>query len=245
MGQLEGKVALVTGAARGMGAEVARLFVAEGAQVVIADMLEEQGRMLASELGDAAVFQLLDVTRPESWADAVTATEAHFGKLDVLVNNAGILRIGSLENFSFEDYQAVINVNQTGCWLGMKTALGPMKRAGGGAIVNVSSTGGLTGLGGFSAYVASKFAVRGMTKSAALEYGRHKIRVNSVHPGGMATAMDVSEDNSSYARQPIPRVGQPAEVAELVVFLASERASYCTGAEFVADGGLLAGKDFG
>lgn len=245
MGQLEGKVALVTGAARGMGAEVARLFVAEGARVVIADMLEEQGRMLASELGDAAVFQLLDVTRPESWADAVTATEAHFGKLDVLVNNAGILRIGSLENFSFEDYQAVINVNQTGCWLGMKTALGPMKRAGGGAIVNVSSTGGLTGLGGFSAYVASKFAVRGMTKSAALEYGRHKIRVNSVHPGGMATAMDVSEDNSSYARQPIPRVGQPAEVAELVVFLASERASYCTGAEFVADGGLLAGKDFG
>lgn len=244
MGQLEGKVALVTGAARGMGAAVARLFVAEGARVVIADMLEEQGRMLATELADAALFLPLDVTRPESWADAVTATEAHFGRLDVLVNNAGILRIGSLEDFSFEDYQAVINVNQTGCWLGMKTVLGPMKRAGGGAIVNISSTGGLTGLGGFSAYVASKFAVRGMTKSAALEYGRHNIRVNSVHPGGMATAMDVSEDGSAYARQPIPRVGQPAEVAELVVFLASERASYCTGAEYVADGGLLAGKDF-
>lgn len=242
MDKLKGKVALITGAARGLGAELARLFVAEGAQVVIADVLEVPGRELEKELGEVAMFHFLDVTRPESWNAVVGATVERFGKLDVLVNNAGILKVGALEHFSFEDYQAVIGVNQTGCWLGMKTVLGPMRQAGGGAIVNISSTGGLTGLGGFSAYVASKFAVRGMSKCAALEYGRYNIRVNSVHPGGMATSMDISEDDLSYARQPIPRAGQPAEVAELVAFLASDRASYCTGAEFVADGGLLAGK---
>lgn len=244
MGDLKGRVALITGAARGMGAALAGLFVAEGAQVVIADVLEAPGRELAAELGEEALFQFLDVTRPESWDAAVAATVQRFGKLDVLINNAGILKVGALEHFSFEDYQAIIGVNQTGCWLGMKAVLAPMKQAGGGAIVNISSTGGLTGLGGFSAYVASKFAVRGMSKCAALEYGRYNIRVNSVHPGGMATSMDISEDDSAYAGQPIARAGQPAEVAELVAFLASDRSSYCTGAEFVADGGLLAGKNF-
>lgn len=244
MNEFTGKVVLITGAARGLGAELARLFVAGGAQVVVADVLEETGRELAAELGDRAVFQRLDVTRPECWDAVVDATLQHLGRLDVLINNAGILRMGALEHFSFKDYQAVIAVNQTGCWLGMKAVLAPMKQAGGGAIVNISSTGGLSGIGGFSAYVGSKFAVRGMTKCIALEYGRYGIRVNSVHPGGMATAMDPSEDNSSYADQPIPRPGQPEEVAQLVAFLASERASYCTGAEFVADGGLLAGKSY-
>lgn len=244
MSEFTGKVALITGAARGLGAELARLFVAGGAQVIVADVLEEAGRGLAAELGEQAMFQPLDVTRQESWEAVVEATLQRFGRLDVLINNAGILRVGALEQFSFEDYQAVIGVNQTGCWLGMKTVLAPMKQAGGGAIVNISSTGGLSGIGGFSAYVGSKFAVRGMTKCAALEYGRYGIRVNSVHPGGMATAMDPTEDDSAYAGQPIPRPGQPAEVAQLVAFLASERASYCTGAEFVADGGLLAGKSY-
>lgn len=244
MNEFTGKVALITGAARGLGAELARLFIAQGAQVVVADVLEEAGRELVAELGERSLFQRLDVTRPDSWDAAVEVTVQRFGRLDVLINNAGILRMGALEHFSFEDYQAVIGVNQTGCWLGMKAVLAPMKQAGGGAIVNISSTGGLSGIGGFSAYVASKFAVRGMTKCAALEYGRYGIRVNSVHPGGMATAMDPTEDNSTYAGQPIPRPGQPAEVAQLVVFLASTRASYCTGAEFVADGGLLAGKSY-
>lgn len=243
MKEFSGKVVLVTGAAGGLGAALVHLFVAEGAQVVIADVLEEPGRALATELGVQTLFQRLDVTCPQSWEAAVAAAVHHFGRLDVLINNAGILRMGAMEQFSFEDYQAVIGVNQTGCWLGMKAALAPMRQAGG-AIVNISSTGGLSGIGGFSAYVGSKFAVRGMTKCIALEYGRYGIRVNSVHPGGMATAMDPSEDNSSYAGQPIPRPGQPEEVAQLVAFLASERASYCTGAEYVADGGLLAGKSY-
>lgn len=242
MDMLKGKVALITGAAQGMGAALARLFVAQGAKVVIGDVLTDAGQKLADELGDAALFQTLNVTEPDSWSAAVEKTQTHFGQLNILINNAGILRIGAIEHFSFEDYQKIIAVNQNGCWLGMKSVLAPMKAAGGGAIVNISSTGGLTGLGGFSAYVASKFAVRGMTKAIALEYGRYNIRVNSVHPGGMATSMDPSEDNSSYAGQPIPRPGQPGEVAELVAFLASERASYCTGGEYVADGGLLAGK---
>ncbi len=244
MKEFSGKVVLVTGAARGLGAALVRLFVAEGAQVVVADVLEETGRALAGELGEQALFLHLDVTSPKSWEHAVAATMQRFGRLDVLINNAGILRMGALEHFSFEDYQAVIGVNQTGCWLGMKAVLAPMKQAGGGAIVNISSTGGLSGIGGFSAYVGSKFAVRGMTKCIALEYGRYGIRVNSVHPGGMATTMDPSEDDSSYAGQPIPRPGQPEEVAQLVAFLASGRSSYCTGAEFVADGGLLAGKSY-
>src|SRR5690554_5523869 len=199
MKEFSGKVVLVTGAARGLGAALVRLFVAEGAQVVVADVLEETGRALAGELGKQALFLHLDVTSPKSWEHAVAATMQRFGRLDVLINNAGILRMGALEHFSFEDYQAVIGVNQTGCWLGMKAVLAPMKQAGGGAIVNISSTGGLSGIGGFSAYVGSKFAVRGMTKCIALEYGRYGIRVNSVHPGGMATTMDPSEDDSSYA----------------------------------------------
>ncbi|WP_371227291.1 glucose 1-dehydrogenase [Pseudomonas sp. QE6] len=251
MKRLEGKVALITGAARGQGAAEARLFVEQGGRVVIADLLDEEGARLADELGDAALYQHLDVTSAQQWDAAVQAAEAHFGRLDVLVNNAGILLLAPLEECSLESYRKVIEVNQVGCWLGIKALLPALKRAGGGSIVNLSSTAGMEGVAGGSAYVASKFAVRGMTKSAALELGRYGIRVNSVHPGGIDTPMarppEMAEFDPSafYSGLPIPRIGQPEEVARLVLFLASDESSYCTGAEFVVDGGMLAGATFG
>lgn len=251
MSRLAGKVALITGAARGQGAAEARRFVAEGAKVVIADVLEPEGRALAAELGDAACFQSLDVTCAEQWQAAVEVTQAQFGKLDVLVNNAAILRMAPLEHCSLEDYRRVIEVNQVGCWLGMKSVLSAMRQAGGGSIVNVSSTAGMEGVAYGTAYSASKFAVRGMTKSAALELGASGIRVNSVHPGGIDTAMARPPEMADfdpaqvYKGLPIPRIGQPEEVANLVLFLASDESSYCTGSEFIIDGGMLAGSTFG
>ncbi|EKT4468772.1 glucose 1-dehydrogenase [Pseudomonas putida] len=251
MSRLAGKVALITGAARGQGAAEARRFVAEGAQVVIADVLEQEGRALAAELGDAARFQPLDVTSAEQWQAAVEVTVAHFGKLDVLVNNAAILRMAPLEHCSLADYRQVIEVNQVGCWLGMKSVLAAMRQAGGGSIINVSSTAGMEGVAYGTAYSASKFAVRGMTKSAALELGASGIRVNSVHPGGIDTVMARPPEMADfdpaqvYKGLPIPRIGQPEEVANLVLFLASDESSYCTGSEFIIDGGMLAGTTFG
>lgn len=251
MKRLDGKVALITGGARGQGAVEARLFVEQGARVVIADLLEEDGQRLADELGEAASFQRLDVTCAEQWDSAVRAAQERFGRLDVLVNNAGILVLAPLEACSLDTYRKVIEVNQVGCWLGMKSVLPALKRAGGGSIVNVSSTAGMEGVAGGTAYVASKFAVRGMTKAAALELGRHGIRVNSVHPGGIDTAMarppELADFDASsiYGGLPIPRIGRPDEVARLVLFLASDESSYCTGSEFVVDGGMLAGSTFG
>lgn len=251
MSRLAGKVALITGAARGQGAAEARRFVAEGAKVMIADVLEPEGRALAAELGEAACFQPLDVTCAEQWQAAVEVIQARFGKLDVLVNNAAILRMAPLEHCSLEDYRRVIEVNQVGCWLGMKSVLAAMRQAGGGSIVNVSSTAGMEGVAYGTAYSASKFAVRGMTKSAALELGASGIRVNSVHPGGIDTAMARPPEMADfdpaqvYKGLPIPRIGQPAEVANLVLFLASDESSYCTGSEFIIDGGMLAGTAFG
>ncbi|WP_166363331.1 glucose 1-dehydrogenase [Pseudomonas akapageensis] len=251
MKRLEGKVALITGGARGQGEAEARLFVAQGARVVIADVLVEDGQRVASELGEAAMFQRLDVTCPEDWSAAVRAAQARFGTLDVLVNNAAILKLAPIEACSLEDYRKVIEVNQVGCWLGMKAVLPAMKEAGRGSIVNVSSTAGMEGVAGGSAYVASKFAVRGMTKAAALEFGGHNIRVNSVHPGGIDTAMARPpefadfDSTSIYRGLPIPRIGRPDEVANLVLFLASEESTYCTGSEFIVDGGMLAGNTFG
>ncbi|WP_044873006.1 glucose 1-dehydrogenase [Pseudomonas sp. LFM046] len=250
MKRLEGKVALITGGARGQGEAEARRFVAEGARVVIADVLDAEGQRVASELGEAALFQHLDVTREDDWSAAVRVAQQHFGKLDVLVNNAAILKMASLETCSLEDYRRVIEVNQVGCWLGMKAVLPAMKAAGGGAIVNVSSTAGMEGVAWGTAYVSSKFAVRGMTKAAALELGAYGIRVNSVHPGGIDTNMarppemaDI-DPSTIYRGLPIPRIGRPDEVANLVLFLASDESSYCTGSEFIVDGGLLAGKAF-
>ena len=247
MTSLEGKVALVSGAARGQGEAEARLMVERGARVVLGDVLHDQGRQVAEDLGDRARYVPLDVTDPAAWAEAVGVATQAFGRLDVLVNNAGILRVAPLDALALEDYMAVVDVNQVGCLLGMQAAIEPMTAAGGGSIVNTSSTSGLAGMAGTIAYTASKFAVRGMTKCAAIELGPRGIRVNSVHPGGIDTAMtrvegfeDVDPD-ATWRTLPLGRVGQPSEVAELVAFLASDASSYCTGGEFLIDGGFLAG----
>jgi 3alpha(or 20beta)-hydroxysteroid dehydrogenase len=245
-GDLEGKVALISGAARGMGAAEARLFVAEGGRVVIGDVLDDEGGRVAAELGEAAIYVHLDVTQEADWQKAVAKAESTFGKLDVLVNNAGILRFGMLEETELEEYELVIRINQTGVFLGMKTAAPAMRRAGAGSMVNISSLAGMKGIGGAVAYTASKYAVRGMTKTAAIELGSAGIRVNSVHPGGIETPMTSpvgasSEPGAQEYSYPIPRIGRPEEVAQLVLWLASDKSSYSTGAEFLVDGGDMAG----
>jgi 3alpha(or 20beta)-hydroxysteroid dehydrogenase len=249
MGRLEGRVALISGAARGQGEAEARLFVAEGARVVLGDVLHELGRKVAAELGDRALYQPLDVSSEEQWRAAVERAVREFGRLDVLVNNAGIVHPPRpLEQTSLDDFNQVLRVNLAGVFLGMKCCAGALRAAGGGSIVNISSNAGLEGVDGVIAYVASKWAVRGMTKTAALELGPWGIRVNSVHPGGVATPMILGGDfrevdqPGTYADIPIPRMGQPEEIARLVLFLASDESSYSTGAEFIADGGMTAGR---
>ncbi|MER6513224.1 glucose 1-dehydrogenase [Nonomuraea sp. NPDC001636] len=249
MGLLDGKVALITGGARGMGESHVRLFLEEGAQVVFGDVLEEEGKALAAETGAAYVRH--DVRSPDEWRRAVgTATELH-GRLDVLVNNAGILTYGRIQDMAPEDFDRVIDVNLKGTWLGVKSVIEPMKAAGRGAIVNISSIEGFVGAEGLSAYAASKFAVRGLTKSAARELARFKIRVNSVHPGAINTAMAVNPDlmaevdaEAFVKSMVIKRFAKPVEVSHVVAFLASDRASYCTGSEFTVDGGLLTGAGY-
>jgi len=250
MGRLDGKVALITGGARGQGEAEVRLFVAEGAKVVFGDVLDDLGEVVAKELGDNAHYLHLDVRAEADWQAAVAEAESRFGKLDVLLNNAGVLSIGALTaDTTLEDYMRVIEINQVGPFLGMRTAIPALLRAGGGSIVNTSSTNGLAGYGGTMAYTASKFAVRGMTKNVALEYGAAGIRCNSIHPGAVDTAMTkpegidfTAEDQAAiFAMNPTPRVGQPEEIARLALFLASDESSYCNGAEFIADGGQTAG----
>ncbi len=252
MGRLEGKVALITGGARGQGEAEARLFVSEGAKVLIADVLDAEGAKVAAEIGEAALYVHLDVAQEDDWRRAVETAVATFGKLDVLVNNAGIVRVGPMENMDLESYMAVINVNQVGTFLGMRAVVAPMREAGGGSIVNIASNAGLEGVEGVVAYVASKWAVRGMTKTAAIELGQYGIRVNSVHPGGVDTpmisgdALGGADQDAAFASQPIARIGRPEEIALLVLFLASDEASYTTGAEVAADGGRMAGhRDIG
>ena len=247
MGRLDGKVALISGAGRGQGAEHARRFVAEGARVVLGDILDAEGRALAATLGAEAHYLHLDVTSETDWATAVATTVDLYGRLDTLVNNAGILRVGGLTDTSVEDYLQVVGVNQLGCFLGMRSVVGALKAAGGGSIINTSSIHGLQGVPGIISYVATKFAIRGMTKAAALELGHAGIRVNSIHPGAIDTAMirggdllDVDQ-NGLFDQLPIPRVGTTADVAHLMVFLASDESSYCTGGEFVVDGGSICG----
>jgi 3alpha(or 20beta)-hydroxysteroid dehydrogenase len=247
MDRLAGKVALISGGARGQGAAEARLFAAEGAKVVLADVLDEEGAKVAAELGDAARYVHLDVTQEDQWAEAVATTVGAFGSLSVLINNAGIVRTGYLENHSLDDYRAVVEVNQVGVFLGMRAVIEAMREAGGGSIVNISSNAGLEGVEGVVGYVASKWAVRGMTKTAAIELGQYGIRVNSVHPGGVDTPMLGGEElghmeqHDPFARQPIARIAQPEEIAKLVLFLSSDDSSYSTGGEFAADGGRMAG----
>ncbi|MFC7343382.1 glucose 1-dehydrogenase [Saccharopolyspora griseoalba] len=249
MGRLSGKVALVTGAARGQGAAIARGFVAEGASVVIADVREELGKQLADELGDAAVFQRLDVSDEDDWNAAVSATTQRFGRLDVLVNNAGVLTFAALEDMPLAEYERIVRVNQFGTFLGMRAAVPELEAAGGGSIVNFSSVEGLGGMPNLVAYTASKFAIRGMTKAAATELGRRGIRVNSVHPGMVDTGMirDFTGDGDISPigdMVPLGRPGRPEDMVGLLVFLASDESAYCTGAEFVADGGATATHAF-
>ena len=248
MARVDGKVALLSGAARGQGEAEARLLVAEGARVVITDVLDELGRAVAADIGAAARYQHLDVRRLEDWERAVALAVETFGRLDVLVNNAGIIKVGSIEELPVEEYLEVFEINQLGCFLGMKAAIPAMRATGVGSIVNVSSVGGLRGRPLTAAYAATKFAIRGMTKCAALEVGHDGIRVNSVHPGSIDTDMTrgaefATVDKEAYhAALPIPRQGTPDDVAQLVLFLASDESRYCTGAEFVVDGGQTAGE---
>jgi 3alpha(or 20beta)-hydroxysteroid dehydrogenase len=251
MQRLEGKVAIVTGGSQGMGESTVRQFVANGAKVVIADVLEEKGQALAESLGENAVFHRLDVTSEENWQEVVDFTEKHFGCLNVLVNNAGILHMASIKDTTREAYDRVIAVNQTGTFLGIRAAIEPMKRAGVGSIVNISSFEGFQAKNGLMAYVSSKWAVRGMTKVAAIELGRYNIRVNSVHPGPVHTPMagaqspePTEQDNAMYASHPLPRVAMPDEIARVSLFLASDEATYTTGSEILADGGWNAGLMF-
>lgn len=252
MGTLDGKVAIITGAARGQGAAEARLFAERGAKVMLCDVLDEEGAKVASEIGSSAAYMRLDVTDEQGWKDVVDATVAKFGKLNVLVNNAGIITpVAETQDTSLETYNKVINVNQVGVFLGMKTAVKPMQEAGGGSIINIASIDGLIGMYGAIAYCASKFAVRGMTKVAAIELGKYGIRVNSIHPGGVQTKIlddtGLTQDEAVQAFKAIPigRIGQPLEMATLAAYLASDDSSYSTGSEFIADGGLTAGFALG
>lgn len=238
MGRVDGKVALISGGARGMGAAHARMLVAEGAKVVIGDILDDEGAALAAELGDAARYVHLDVTDSEQWDGAVKTAVDAFGLLNVLVNNAGIVALGKIGKFDMAQWQKVIDVNLTGTFQGMQAVVAPMRAAGGGSIINVSSVEGLRGAPMVHPYVASKWAVRGLAKSAALELGRYNIRVNSLHPGFIKTPM-TEHFPDDMVITPLGRPGQPDEVATFVVFLASDESSFATGSEFVADGGLV------
>ena len=248
--RLAGKVALISGGARGMGAAEARMFAREGAKVIIGDVLEAEGRQVEAEITEAggeALFVHLDVTSEASWDAAVAAAVARFGKLDVLVNNAGIVARGHLLDSSLDEWNRVMNVNSTGVYLGTKTALPEMLKAGGGSIVNISSMSGMVGQDYVQpAYNASKGAVRIFTKSVAVQYARQGIRINSVHPGPIDTPMagarltDADLQRQADERSPMGRTAHPDEVAYGVLFLASDEASFMTGSELVIDGGATA-----
>ncbi|MFK0215109.1 MULTISPECIES: SDR family NAD(P)-dependent oxidoreductase [unclassified Streptomyces] len=249
MGKLDGRVVLVTGAARGQGEQEARLFAAEGARVVLGDVLDDAGEALAKELGaDRAAYVHLDVTSEDDWTAAVAAAKERFGRIDGLVNNAGILRFNELVSTPLEEFRAIVSVNQTGCFLGIRAVAPEIAAAGGGTIVNTASYTGITGMAGVGAYAATKHAVLGLTRVAALELAGKGIRVNAVCPGAIDTAMSNPEgvDPAATAELyrklvPLGRIGRPEEVAALALFLTGEDSAYITGQPFVIDGGWLAG----
>jgi len=237
MGRVDGKVALISGGARGMGAAHARALVEEGAKVVVGDILDDEGKALADELGDAARYVHLDVTQPAEWDAAVSTAVSDFGKLNVLVNNAGIVALGQLGQFNLAKWHNVIDVNLNGTFHGIQAAVEPMKAAGGGSIINVSSIEGLRGAVMVHPYVASKWAVRGLTKSAALELASQNIRVNSIHPGFIRTPM-TKHFPDDMVTVPLGRPGVSEEVATFVVFLASDEAGWVPGATLHVNGGM-------
>jgi 3alpha(or 20beta)-hydroxysteroid dehydrogenase len=247
MGRLDEKIAFITGAASGMGAAAARLFAAEGARVVLTDVADPAGEAVAAEIGEAASYVHLDVSDEDGWTQAMAHAKERFGPPTVLFNNAGILMFAPLAATTLEDYLLVVRVNQVGVFLGMRAAIEPMTAAGGGSIVNVSSIEGVFGGPGLTAYAATKFAVRGMTKVAAVELGQLGIRVNSLHPGAIDTPMTRQagmgevDMNKFFGRTvPLKRAGLPEDVARVALFLASDDSAYCTGAEFMVDGGATA-----
>jgi 3alpha(or 20beta)-hydroxysteroid dehydrogenase len=246
MNRLNGKVAIVTGAAGGMGESHVWRFVEEGAKVLFTDIVVTRGEALATELGPSARFARHDVTSRDDWSRVVAEAEAAFGPVNVLVNNAGILGTETIENCTLESYRRLIETNQVSVFLGMKAVLASMRRAGGGSIINISSTGGLVGTAASGGYCDSKFALRGMSKVAAIEFGRDRIRVNTVHPGAVRTPMFTESpfcdqfERTYTSSTPLGRIGEPQEISNLVVFLASDESSFSTGSEFVADGGATA-----
>ena len=250
--RLTGKVALVSGGARGLGRAMAEAFVAEGAKVAIGDVRDDDAAATAAAIGCGTIALHLDVTDEASWAGAVAATVAAFGSLTVLVNNAGHAEGAPFASTTLESYRRVTEVNQTGVFLGMREAVAPMTEAGGGSIVNISSIDGMVGAPRIISYIGSKWAVRGMTKAVAMELAPRNIRVNSIHPGHVHTLLaddpridralvEAAIDDHVRRLAPMGRTGTPEEIAQLAVFLASDESSYCTGSEFVADGGLTAG----
>jgi 3alpha(or 20beta)-hydroxysteroid dehydrogenase len=245
MGRLDGKVALITGGARGQGAQEAELFASEGASVVITDVLDDEGKQTAASIGDRATYHRHDVTREAEWSSVVEAILSEHGQIDVLVNNAGIVAISPLVMTTEEDYRRVIDVNQVGVFLGMKAVVPHMVERQTGSIINISSVAGLMGSPGMIAYGASKWAVRGMTKAVALEVASFGVRVNSIHPGIIETPMLEEFERwgimgAVMERVPVGRKADAVEVARLALYLASDESAYSTGSEFVVDGGMTA-----
>ncbi len=245
-GRLDGKIALITGGARGQGAEEGRLFASEGATVVLTDVLDDEGTATAAGI-DGASYHHLDVRSESEWETVIDAVVAEHGRLDVLVNNAGIDLVRKLDATTLEEFERVVSINLTGTFLGMRTAARAMTKAGtGGSIVNISSVAGLQAVANHGAYSSTKFAVTGLTRTAALEWGRHGIRVNSVHPGlietpmtaGMRAFTDATVRAKAERNIPLGRMGQSADIANMVLFLASDDSSYCSGQAFVVDGGV-------
>ncbi|WP_369247321.1 SDR family NAD(P)-dependent oxidoreductase [Streptomyces sp. R41] len=254
MGKLDGRVVLITGASRGQGEQEARLFAEEGAKVVVADVLDDQGEAVAKELG--ALYVHLDVSQESDWSSAVAAVEKTYGRIDGLVNNAGILRFNSLVDTPLDEFMQVVHVNQVGCFLGIKAAAPRIAAAGGGTVVNTASYTAMTGMAAVGTYAATKHAILGLTRVAAMELAHQNIRVNAMCPGAIDTAMsnpaqlDPHADATETSRAldelysklvPLGRIGRPEEVARLALFLTSDDSSYITGQPFVIDGGWLAG----